>query len=385
MPVVAFVPVRGGSKSIPLKNIKMIAGHPLVYWVLKSLNDSSCTDRVVVATDSEEIKRTVIGFRLGKVEVYDRASENAVDTASTESVMLEYLKNHLCDDDTFILIQATSPFTTSDNIDQAVSLFKTGTFDSILSCVRFRRFIWENNCTPINYDYKHRPRRQEYEGLFMENGAIYISKVANIKESANRLSGKIGIYEMPEYSATEIDEVNDWIIVEKLLIKYRPETSSQKVRLVLTDVDGVLTDSGMYYTSDGTESKKFNTRDGVAFRLLQEAGIAIGMITSEQTSIVENRAKKLKVNYLFQGRSGTSKLEAAKEICAQEGVGLEDIAYVGDDINCRELLESVGHAFCPSNAHSEILELGSVRVLETKGGEGVLRELYDFLLKMGMI
>jgi len=385
MPVVAFVPVRGGSKSIPLKNIKMIAGHPLVYWVLKSLNDSLCTDRVVVATDSKEIKRTVIGLGLRKVEVYDRSPENAIDTASSESVILEYLQSHLCDDDTFMLIQATTPFTTADHIDQAVSLFDSGAFDSILSCVLFKRFIWRKDCIPINYDYKHRPRRQEFEGLYMENGAFYISKVSSIKESGNRLSGRIGIYEMPDYSATEIDETNDWIIVEKLLKKYRPETSSKKIRLVLTDVDGVLTDSGMYYTSDGTESKKFNTRDGVAFRLMQEAGIVTGIITSEQTSIVENRAKKLKVNYVFQGLAGASKLDAAKEICSREGLSLNETAYVGDDVNCKELLESVGLAFCPSNAHSEILELGTIRVLTTKGGEGVLREVYDLLCSQGSI
>ena len=85
---IAFIPVRGGSKSIPLKNIKLLADKPLVYWTTKAANDAECIDRVIIATDSIEIKKNVIDFNLTKVEIYDRNSENAQDTSSTESVML---------------------------------------------------------------------------------------------------------------------------------------------------------------------------------------------------------------------------------------------------------------------------------------------------------
>lgn len=89
---IAFIPVRGGSKSIPMKNIKVLNGKPLVYWTAAAASGAGCIDKVIIATDSEEIKKIVLGFELPKVEVYDRNPENASDTASTESVMLEYIK-----------------------------------------------------------------------------------------------------------------------------------------------------------------------------------------------------------------------------------------------------------------------------------------------------
>src|SRR5688572_18516991 len=100
------------------------------------------------------------------------------------------------------------------------------------------------------------------------------------------------------------------------------------IKVFLTDVDGVLTDAGMYYTESGDEFKKFNTHDGMAFGMLRERGIKTGMVTSETTKIVENRAKKLKVDYLFQGAKGDGKLQAAKEICEKEGITLKEVAYI---------------------------------------------------------
>ncbi len=123
-----------------------------------------------------------------------------------------------------------------------------------------------------------------------------------------------------------------------------------KIKLFLTDVDGVLTDGGMYYTESGDEFKKFNTRDGMAFELLRKAGIKTGIITSENTQIVARRAAKIKADYLYQGQRDGGKLAAAKEICEKEGISLSEVAYIGDDLNCIGLLEKVGLAACPADA-----------------------------------
>ncbi len=379
--MLAFIPVRGGSKSIPLKNIKSFCGKPLVYWSIASLQNCSYVDKIVVATDSPKIKDTVLSFNFSKVEVYNRNAENACDTASTESVMLEYIDTlKLAGNVTFMLVQATSPLTETKHFEEAISLYNTGKYDSILTCVRNYRFFWNEDGTSKNYDYKNRPRRQNFDGMLMENGAFYINSVKNIKNFRNRLSGKIGIYEMPEYTATEIDEPDDWLILESLMQRHilsKRNKDFSKIKLVLTDVDGVLTDAGMYYSENGDELKKFNTHDGMAFRLLRDKGIKTGIITSEQTKIVENRARKLKVDYLYQGMFGGNKLKAAKDICKKEGTSLAEIAYVGDDLNCKELLLNVGFAFCPSDAVKEIKSLSNIFVLNSKGGEGVIRELYN--------
>ena len=218
---IAFIPVRGGSKSIPLKNIKLLAGKPLVYWTAKAANDAKCIDKVIIATDSKEIKLAVESLGLQKVSIYDRDPKNAQDASSTESVMLEYINNQkLLDEDYFFLIQATSPLLESKHIDGMYNQLLTQKADSVLSCVRNKRFFWSEDGKSLNYNYRSRPRRQDFVGLMMENGACYINSVRNIKKDQNRLSGKIAVYEMPEYTALEIDEPDDFLIIEKLMEKY---------------------------------------------------------------------------------------------------------------------------------------------------------------------
>ena len=257
--VTAFIPVRGGSKSIPLKNIKPFCGKPLVCWNIEALENCSSVDEIIIATDSAKIEEVVTAQPYKKTKIYHRSAENACDTASTESVMLEYINYaHLPEDDVFMLVQATSPLTESVHFAEALQMYGKGEYDSIITCVRNYRFFWNENGTSMNYDYRNRPRRQNFAGMLMENGAFYINSVRNILTSGNRLSGHIGIYEMPDYTATEIDEPDDWIILENLMRKHvlskRQKTS---IKLFLTDVDGTLTDGGMYYSRNGDELKKF--------------------------------------------------------------------------------------------------------------------------------
>lgn len=215
---IAFIPVRGGSKSIPLKNIKMIAGQPLLHWSLEAAEKSPVIDEIIVATDDAAIEKCAKDFAGKKIKIYRREAQNAQDASSTESVMLEYLaKAKHKSEDLFILIQATNPFIKSKDLTEAIRLVEEGKCDSLLSVVRTKRFFWQPDGKPLNYDFKARPRRQDFEGLFMENGAFYVNSVGNVLKDQNRLSGKIGLYEMPDASGFEIDEPEDWIIVDALL------------------------------------------------------------------------------------------------------------------------------------------------------------------------
>lgn len=384
MKTIAFIPVRGGSKSIPLKNIKPFCGKPLVCWNIEALEGCDLIDEIIVATDSDKIEETVLAQSYKKTKIYRRSAENACDTAGTESVMLEYINYaHLPQEDIFMLVQATSPLTETQHFTEALGIYQKGQYDSMLTCVRNYRFFWNEDGTSKNYDYMNRPRRQNFKGELMENGAFYINTVSNILKSGNRLSGKIGIYEMPEYTATEIDEPDDWIILENLMRKHvlSKRTSQPQIKLFLSDVDGTLTDGGMYYSEKGDELKKFNTRDGMGVQLLREAGIKTGIITSENTEIVANRAKKLKIDFLVQGKRDGGKLAAAQEICDQLGITLNEVAYIGDDINCRELLEAVGLAACPADANAIIKNIASIKVMNRNGGEGCVREFVDCILR----
>jgi N-acylneuraminate cytidylyltransferase len=385
MKILAFIPVRGGSKTIVLKNIKFFCGKPLVYWTMAALQSVARVDEIVVATDTDSIADVVNDFHIPKAKIYRRSTENAADTSITESVMLEYIcQRNLQPDEIFMLVQATSPLTESTHFAEALNRYSEGKYDSMLTCVRNRRFFWNEDGTPENYDYRNRPRRQDFKGNLMENGAFYINTIGNIIRSGNRLSGRIGIYEMPEYTGFEIDEPDDWQIMEHLMHKYvldkRPDRQPRRITLFLTDVDGVLTDGGMYYSESGDEMKKFNTHDGMAFELLRQAGIKTGFVTSENTKIVENRAKKLKADYLVQGKRNGGKLSSVVEICEKEGITLNEVAYIGDDVNCYDLLCAVGMKACPADACEKVKNIPDMRVLAKKGGDGVVREFAEMLL-----
>ncbi|MEE2700035.1 MAG: HAD family hydrolase [Bacteroidota bacterium] len=378
MSVIAFIPARGGSKSIPRKNIKSFCGKPLIYWNLHELQKSD-VDQVIVATDSSEIKDVVNSFGFSKVKIYDRNPENAKDTSSTDSVMLEYINSSdLKDEDTFMLVQATSPFTQKIHFNEGLELFKD--YSSVLSCCESKRFFWKEG-NALNYDIYNRPRRQDFKGTLIENGAFYISLVQDIKETRNRLSGEIGMYQMPEYTFTEIDEPEDWIVAESIMkrnIISDKKRDFSKIKILLSDVDGVMTDAGMYYTENGDEFKKFCTYDGLGIQLLQKSGVKVGMLTSEDRELNRRRAKKLGLDFDFHGAK--DKLQIVKDLCEKEGFSLEEVAYIGDDVNCFELLSNVGIAACPANAVSMIKSIPNIIHLQKEGGEGVVREFVELFL-----
>ena len=212
--IVALIPLRGGSKSIPKKNIKPLAGKPMCFWVLEAAFNSNYIGEVYVSTDSEEIASLVRNsFR--QVRIIMRPDEYATDEASTELVILHFLENS--EFDILVTIQATSPQLIGNDLDIALKQFIERKNDSMLSAVRNKRFFWTDDGNPINYDPRNRPRRQEFVGTYMENGAFYISRKKIVETEKCRLGGKVGIYEMNENTALEIDEPEDWDRMEKFL------------------------------------------------------------------------------------------------------------------------------------------------------------------------
>ena len=344
--VIAFIPVRGGSKSIPLKNIKDLGGKPLLHYSLQALDQCPEVSDIIVSTDHPEIEKAAIDFGSSKVRIHHRSATNAQDKSSTEAVMLEYLKSsHHENTDQFVLVQATNPFPVAADFSKALKQMKKEKSVSLLSVVRSKRFFWSEAGKPINYDFKKRPRRQDFDGMMMENGAFYISSVGSVLKSQNRLSGKISLYEMPEESGFEIDEPSDWEIVGGLLANRGASVSTGKkllrkdfsqIKLFLTDVDGVLTDAGMYYSENGDETKKFNTLDGMGLQLLMKTGVKTGIVTGENTKLVAWRAQKLGLDMLHQGAK--DKLTLVKEICREMKISMDQVSFIGDDVNDFEVL-----------------------------------------------
>lgn len=152
------------------------------------------------------------------------------------------------------------------------------------------------------------------------------------------------------------------------------------IKVFLADCDGCLTDGGMYYSEKGDELKKFNTKDGMAFSLLRKAGFKIGVVTGEKADLNRRRFSKLKVD--FYCPDCRDKLSAVSDICSQLGLSLDNVLYIGDDLNDLELLKAVGYSCCPANAQSEVKVVVDY-ITTRKGGDGVIREVADLLLKTG--
>ena len=176
-----------------------------------------------------------------KVEVIGRSAASASDTASTEFAMLEFAGNY--EFDNIVLVQATSPLLQNIDLDRGFEAYNEEGTDSVLSVVHQKRFHWANDehgfTHPTNYDVFHRPRRQEFDGYLVENGAFYITSKTDLIKYQNRVSGNIKAVEMNEDSFFEIDEPSDWVIIEALMKKNgntvpvdRPE-----IKMFLTDCD----------------------------------------------------------------------------------------------------------------------------------------------------
>ncbi|MBS0150371.1 MAG: HAD-IIIA family hydrolase [Nitrospira sp.] len=160
--------------------------------------------------------------------------------------------------------------------------------------------------------------------------------------------------------------------------KQLSKATLRQIRLFATDVDGVLTDAGMYYSESGDEWKKFNTRDGMGLKLLQKAGLITAIVTQERTRLVARRAEKLAIPELHQGVM--DKLSVIREMASRHGISLQQIAYIGDDVNDLAALKAVGVSAAPADGLPQVLDVVDY-VCQKKGGEGAVRELTELILQ----
>ncbi len=183
-------------------------------------------------------------------------------------------------------------------------------------------------------------------------------------------------------SDCEVMEGYRTIAREKASFENYPErrlalAKAKDIRLMLLDVDGVLTNGNLVYTGNSEESKAFNTQDGFGLRLLQEAGIDVGVITARKSEVVARRANELKMRFIYQGMP--NKREALKDIMKVSGLRPFEIAYMGDDWLDLVLLQQVGLAIAPANGVREVKEVAHF-ITERKGGEGAVRDACDLIL-----
>jgi len=377
MKKIGFIPLRKGSKGIPNKNKRKMVGRPLFTWVLGEAVFSKL-DEVYVYTDDQEIIDFINNEYCWtkKVKAFLRSDESASNTASTEMAMLEFCEKINYDFDAFCLLQATSPFTTRTDINRCLEKLETN-FDSALTVVNTHRFLWNENGTPINYDPLNRPRRQDFEGLLVENGAVYSVTKAALQKNKNRLGDKIAIVKMPEDSLLEIDSESDWIAIETLLIERQKRAkNSEKITHLILDVDGVFTDGTVAYSKEGELSKNFDMRDGMALEILRQFNVEVMVMTSEQSELVAKRMKKLKIEHVFLDVK--DKYSLLQHLVLEHNISINNIAYMGDDVNDLTNICSVGWSLVPNDA-KDVVKLNADVVLSKNSGAGAIREACQFI------
>lgn len=378
MKTIGFIPLRKGSRGIPNKNKRKMVGRPLFTWVLGEAIFSDL-DEIVVYTDDALIIEFINKeyHWTNKVKALLRSEASASDTASTENAIIEFCESIDYNFDAFCLLQATSPFTKKEDINACLNKLD-GNNDSALTVVNTHRFLWGADGKPINYNPFDRPRRQDFEGLLVENGAVYTVTQQALKKHKNRLGDKTAVVKMPEDSLLEIDSESDWVAVESLLIeRQKRQKTSKKITHVVLDVDGVFTDGTITYTKDGEHTKSFDMRDGMGLEILRQFDIEVMIMTSENSQLVAKRMEKLKIEHVFLGVK--DKYTLLNSIVSKENITLSNVAYVGDDVNDLTNICSVGWSLAPNNA-TDIVKANADVVLSKNSGAGAIREACQFIM-----
>ncbi|MDT5269271.1 MAG: hypothetical protein QOH49_1457 [Acidobacteriota bacterium] len=381
--MVAVIPARGGSKRVRGKNLMPLAGRPLVAHSVAHATGSRLVREVYVSTESEEIAAVA---RAGGADVIKRPPELAGDEASSESALLHALNERnrrgLPDPDLVVFLQCTSPVRRRDDIDRAVETLLAEGADSLFSACENNRLIWavkDGQPFSVNYDFHSRQREQDMSVQYRENGSIYVFRPEVLRREKNRLGGRIAVYEMDYWSSFQIDVPEHAELIEWVMRRpgYAPAPDwPARLRLVVFDFDGVMTDNGVQVDDRGGETVRCDRGDGWGVARLRDAGVSMLVLSTEEHPVVAARCAKLKLPCV-QGCG--DKAAALAALLAEKGIDPSEVAYVGNDVNDLGCLRLVGMPVAVGDSHPEVLAASRL-VLTKAGGRGAVREFCDLLL-----
>jgi N-acylneuraminate cytidylyltransferase len=383
----AIIPARGGSKGIPGKNVKQLAGKSLIAHTIESAHRATHVHRIIVSTDSPQIAEIAKEY---DAEIVYRPVEISTDNSSSESALLHVLEHlhqtEAYNPDLVIFLQCTSPLTAPEDIDGVVDALTDSSADTALSVAPFHYFLWEidesGDASGINHDKKVRLLRQARNPQYIETGAVYVLKADLFREHKHRFFGKTAIYVMPNERCCEIDDPVDFSVAEVLIrdrqIKRRRiESLPDPISALVMDFDGVFTNNSVIVNQDGSEAVVCDRADGLGISRLKKTGIPILVLSAEENPVVTARCKKLGLNSL-QGIQ--NKKDALKQWAESNNTKLANTIFLGNDINDLDCLQMVGCSVAVADAHPEV-KRSSRMILTRLGGKGAIRELTDLILE----
>jgi YrbI family 3-deoxy-D-manno-octulosonate 8-phosphate phosphatase len=374
----ALIPARGGSKGIPLKNLRKIAGVRLLVRSIQAAQACELISDVFVSTDCPELSH--VATRAG-AKVILRPEAISTDQASSESAihhaLLEIQKIgdlHDC----IAFLQCTSPFTTSDEIRDVLTPIISGKADSAFLAKRAHGFLWQESEGGSYHGVNHnhlltRVRRQDLAPEFIETGAIYGFRANDFLNLKNRFIGKIVAIEGRSIHA-DIDTFEDLMEAQRACVQLSGATVSHFIpKALITDFDGVHTNGKVNIAQDGSESVVCNRRDGMGIEAAKKKGLQVLILSKEKNPVVEARAQKLGVECIH---GCDDKLTILSKWLKSKDLHWDDIAYVGDDVNDLDCLQLAGLSICPADAVTIVKDHSDIQ-LKTRGGEGCVREIIE--------
>lgn len=361
----ALVLARGGSKGIPLKNIKLLAGIPLIGWVLRAAIDSKQFDSVWVSTDHEEIAKVAKKFG---GQVHNRNPEVSKDSSSSLQTILEFLEKHK-EIDVVCQIQCTSPCLQPHHLEDVVKMMKKDGYDSVFSVVRRHHFRWQEVpkgkvTKPLNLDPAHRPRRQDWSGELCENGSLYFATTELIKSGCLQ-GGKVAYYEMEPQFSVDIDVDIDWPIAEQRVMSYGYLGKIPvKVGLLVCNLDADVQDG-----PNASQKREFNMHDIPILKTLKDRGIMVKFFPEIDTKTSHAEVKN----------EAQVKLKTVQDLGQELKITWKNVAYLGNaesDLDCLRKAQVRGasqdaasavreeaHYICKHNAGTRSVEEFAEHVL----------------------
>ena len=386
--VLAVIPARGGSKGVPGKNMAPVGDAPLITRAVRECRAAKLLTAVVVSTDDERIATAA---HAAGAEVIERPAQISSDTATSESAVLHamdvYQERHGVTVDVVLLVQCTSPFLTSEEVDGVAAAVLDGA-DTALTVAPFHGFVWREDpgagAHGVNHDKSHRPRRQDRPEDLLETGAAYAMRADGFRRARHRFFGRTALVRTDPARVLEVDDQHELARARALAPLLDGDRAAGAGRLptrddvdaVVMDFDGTHTDDRVYVDTDGRETVAVHRGDGLGVAALRRAGLPLLILSTEENPVVAARARKLRVPV----RHGVDRKDLAlKQWCEERGVAPERVLYVGNDVNDLPCFDLVGWPVAVADAHDAVRDAARA-VTAVPGGAGAIREIAGWLL-----
>jgi YrbI family 3-deoxy-D-manno-octulosonate 8-phosphate phosphatase len=350
------------------------AGRPLLVHSIEQARLCRRVARVIVVSDDGVLAR--LAERAGAdVTAAGGATDGDAAAARAGQVLAEAQgAGELC-----VILDPGRPLRTPEMIEAALDHLARRGGDSLLSVHETAETLWIEDASGFGRLEEDDPRPRGPRACLAENRAIVITTAAQLRDWAVPLAGRIVLHRIPRGCALQVRDGDDWCAGEALhrrLWAGRSAARLAAIRLLVFDFDGVMTDNRVVVFEDGREGVLCSRGDGMGMDRLRAAGLAVAVISKEGNPVVTARCRKLKIPCV-QGVG--DKLPVLSGVVAEQGIGLDDVAYMGNDINDLECMQAVGLAIAPADAEPEILRIAGL-VTIAKGGFGAVREIADLIV-----